>query len=76
MDVLCNFKIKIVKIWIMVVTKTSVLIQIKIKIPNPSQEPPVFSKAPIQYLKDMDVLCSFKIKIEGQNLKLGCFNDQ
>ena len=31
---------------------------------NPSQEPPVSSKAPNQDLKDMDVLCTFKFKIE------------
>ena len=32
--------------------------------PTPSQEPPVSSKAPNQDLEDMDVLCTFKIKIE------------
>merc|ERR1712112_758672 len=31
---------------------------------NPSQEPPASSKAPNQDLQDMDVLCTFKIKIE------------
>ena len=40
-------------------------IQIKIKIPNISQEPPVSSKAPNEDLKDMDVLCTFKIKIQS-----------
>ena len=45
-------------------SKTSVHIQIKIKTTNPSQEPPEFSKAPNEDLKDMDVLCTFKIKIE------------
>ena len=35
--------------------------------PNPSQEPPVSSKAPNEDLKDMDVLCTFKIKIESKN---------
>ena len=35
--------------------------------PNPSQEPPASSKSPDQDLKDMDVLCTFKIKIETQN---------
>ena len=34
--------------------------------PNPSKEPPVSSKAPNEDLKDMDVLCSFKIKIDSQ----------
>ena len=49
------------------VSKTSDHIQIKIKIPNPSQEPTASSKAPNDDLKDMDVLCTFKIKIESQN---------
>jgi len=40
--------------------------------PNPSQEPPVPSKAPNEDLKDMDLLCTFKIKIESQNLAYGC----
>ena len=44
-------------------------IQIKIKMQNPSQEPPLPIKAPNQDLKDMDVLCTFKIKIESQNLE-------
>ena len=43
--------------------KTSDLIPIKIKMPNPSQEPPMSSKALNEDLKDMDVLCTFKIKI-------------
>ena len=43
-------------------------IQLKIKMPNPNQEPSASSKAPNEYLKDMDVLCNFKIKIESQNL--------
>ena len=51
-------------------------IQIKVKMPNPSQGPPASSKAPNQDLKDMDVLCTFKIKIEGQNLEYGCIKDQ
>ena len=29
---------------------------------NPNQEPPVSSKAPNQDLKDMDVLCTFKLR--------------
>ena len=56
------------EIQIMSLSKTSDHIQIKIKMPNPSQEPPASSKAPGQDLKDMDVLCTFKIKIESQNL--------
>ena len=60
MDVLCNFKIKIESHgYIMGISKTSDYIKIKIKIPNPSQEPPVSSKAPNEDLKDMDVLCKF-----------------
>ena len=39
--------------------------------PYPSQEPSVSSKAPTQDLKDMDVLCTFRIKVESQNLEYG-----
>ena len=46
------------------VLKTSDNIQIKIKIPNPIEEPPASSKTQNQDLKDMDVLCTFKIKTE------------
>ena len=55
--------------WIMGVSKTDDHIQIKIKMPNPSQEPPASFKAPYEELKDMYVLCTFKIQIEDQNLK-------
>ena len=55
---------------------TSDHIQIKDKMPNPSQEQPASSKAPNQDLKDMDVLCTFKIKIESQNSENGCTNVQ
>ena len=58
------------------VAKTSDHIKIKIKMSNPSQEPSVSSKAPYQDLKDMDVLCTFKIKIESQNLELEYTVDQ
>ena len=58
------------------VSKTSDNIQIKIKMPNQSQESPVSSKSPNEELKDMDVLCNFKIKIESQNLEHGFFKDQ
>ena len=51
-------------------------IQIKIKMPNPSQEPPDSSKALNVDLKDLDVLCTFKIMIERWNLQLGCIKDQ
>ena len=62
MDVLLTFKVKIVKIQIMGISKTSNPIQIKIKMPNPLEEPPASSKALNDYSKDMDVLCTFKIK--------------
>ena len=58
------------------VPKTSDHIQINIRMPNPSQEPPASSKYPNEDLKDMDVLCTFKIKIESQNLDYGCIKDQ
>ena len=64
------------KIWNIGVPKTSDHIQIKTKMPNPSQEPPASSKAPNENLKDMDVLCAFKIKIEGQNLDHDQIKDQ
>ena len=61
---------------IIVLPKTSDPIQIKIMMPIPRQEPPVSSKVPNQDLKDMDVLCTFKIKIEIQNFEHGCIKDQ
>ena len=48
MDVLCTFKIKIVKIWIIVVSKIFHHIQINIKMLNPSLEPPAYSNSPNQ----------------------------
>ena len=54
-------------------SKTSDHIQIKIKMPNPSQEPPASFKATNEDLKDMDVLCTFKIKIETKKLEYWCF---
>ena len=62
--------------WNRGVIKTGHLIQIKIMMPNPSQEPLVSSEAPNENLKDIDVLCTFKIKIESQNLDHGCIKDQ
>ena len=56
--------------------KTSDYTQIQIKMPTPSEEPPVFSKTPNQDLKDMDVLCTFRIKIESQNSEKGYIKDQ
>ena len=43
---------------------------------NPFQEPPASPKALNQNLKDMYVLCTFKIKIESQNSDHGCIKDQ
>ena len=57
------------------ISNTSDHIQIKIKMPTPSQEPPASSKAPNEDLKDMDVLCTFKIEIESQNLGHGYIKD-
>ena len=66
MDVLCTLKIKLESQNLdLVVSKTSDYIQIKIKMLKPSQEPPASSKAPIKDLKEIDVLCTFKIKIES-----------
>ena len=48
--------------------KTSDHIKINIRMQNPSQEPPVSSKAPNHELKDMDVLSTLKIYRESQNL--------
>ena len=58
------------------VSKNSGHIQINIKTSNPSQEPPASSKAPNEDLKDMDVLCTFKIKIESQNSEHGSTKDK
>ena len=58
------------------VPKTSDYIEIMIKMINPNQELPASSKAPNQDLKDNDVLCTFKIKIESLNLENGCIKDQ
>ena len=56
--------------------KTSDHIQTDIKMQNPSQENPASSKAPNKDLKDIDVLCTFKIKIENQYLDIGCNKGQ
>ena len=58
------------------VSKTSENTQIKIKIPNPSQEPPASSKPPNEDFKDMDVLFTFKTKLEQQNSDHWCIKDQ
>ena len=70
MDVLCTLKINMEsQNFEQRYIKTHDNIQIMIKMPNSSLEPPASSKAPIQNFKDMDVLCTFKIKIESQNLE-------
>ena len=48
------------------VLKTSHHIKIKTKMPNPCQEHPASSKALNQDLKNIDVLCINKIKIENK----------
>ena len=56
--------------------KAQYYIQINIKMLNPSQEPPTPTKAPTQDFKDVDDLCSFKMKIECQNLEYEYIKDQ
>ena len=58
------------------IPKRSGHIQIKISNFNPSQGPPASSKAQIKDLKDMDVVCTFKINIESQNLEQWYIKDQ
>ena len=58
------------------VTKTSDHIQVKMKMPNPSQELPASSKSPYQDLKDKEVLCTFKIKIESLDSDHGYIKEQ
>ena len=58
------------------VSMTSVHIPIMIKIPNPGQEPPASSKAPNQGIKDIDIFCIAKIKIDSQNLEHGNTKDK
>ena len=48
------------------IAKTNDHIKIKIKMPNPSQEPPASTKSPIQDLKDVNALCTFKMQIESK----------
>ena len=54
------------------VLETSDHIQIKIKMLNSSQENPVSSKVQNEDLKNMDILCTFKIKAESQNFDHWC----
>ena len=77
MDVLCTFKIKKEsRNSDQGISKSSDHIQAKIKMPHPNQEPPASFKAPNDDLKDMDVLCFFKIKIESQVSEYWCTKDK
>ena len=58
------------------ISKTSDHIQMEIKMPNPGQEPPASSKAPNVDIKDIDVLCTLKIKIESKNSDHEYIKDQ
>ena len=58
------------------VQKTLDLIKINIRMQNSSKKPPASSKDPNQDLKNMDVLYTFKIKIECQNLEYKCIKAQ
>ena len=58
------------------ISKTNDHIQINIKMLNPIQESPASSKAPNQDLKDVDVLCIYKIKIVRNISEHGCNKDQ
>ena len=72
MCVLCTFKIKIEgQNSNYGLIKTSDHIKTKTKMQNPSQDPPGSSKATNEDSKDMDILNTFKIKIENQNLMQG-----
>ena len=76
MDFLCTFKIKMERAIIQNMSVSNTNDHIKIKIPNPSIEPPASSKGPNQDTKDMDVICTIKIKIESQNFEHGFIKDQ
>ena len=60
----------------MSVSKTNDKFQIKMKMPNSVQEPPLSSKSPYQDLKDIDVLCILKVKIESKIFDHKCIKDQ
>ena len=57
------------------ISKTIDHIQIKIKVPHPSQQPPASFEAPNQDFKDVDGLCTFKMKIENKNAEYGYIKD-
>ena len=58
------------------VSKTGDHIQIMIKMPKPNQEHPAPFKAPERDLKEMIIICTFKIKIESLNFENECIKDQ
>ena len=58
------------------VTKTNGHFPIRLKMTNPLQEPPASSKAPSEDSKDIDVLCTIKIKIESPNMEQVVYKDQ
>ena len=64
------------EIQIMGISKTSDHIQIMIKMSKASQEPPATSKALNQDFKDMNVLCTSKIKIKSRKSDHGWIIDQ
>ena len=47
--------------------KTSDYIKFEIMMQNPNQDPPASPKAQNKEMKDMDMLCTFKIKRKSQN---------
>ena len=77
MDVLCTLKIKIES---QNLENSSIQksghIQIKVNISNSSQKPPLASQYQSKDLKDLYFLCTFKIKIESQNLENRRIKDQ
>jgi len=76
-DFCCTLKINIEsQILNICVSNTSHHIQIQIKMPNPCQEPLAPTKAPNKDSMEMDVLCTFKYKIESQNSEYKCIKDQ
>ena len=64
------------KIRNMGVSKTDDHIQIMIKMPKPNHEHPTPFKAPGRDLKEMIIICTFKIKIESLNFENECIKDQ
>ena len=64
------------KFWNIGILKITDHYQINIRMLNSIEESSASSKASNPDLKDIDVLCTFKIKIESQNLDHGCIKDQ